>query len=546
MIIGLDVGGTNIDIVAIENAKVVEFGKVERGSDLINSMLKTLEKFVALRYNKQIDRVVLSTTITTNAIVQKSLDKVGMVIEPGIGANPDYLMCGDVNVILDGYINNRGISIKRFNTKLINSAADRFKKEDIHNIGIVTKFSVRNPQHEIEVFDILKDYQFDFISLGHRISGKLNFPRRVFSTYLNSAVYTKFNMFVQAVSTLLSECQISLDKVHIQKPDGGILKIDAIKSLPIMSILSGPAASAYGAYILSKPNCDAITLDMGGTTTDISFIYNGKLVLEHYGARIGDYPTLVRAIYSKSIGLGGDSIIKLQDGKIEIGPETIRCHQNVKTPITLTDILRYLSDKNNQTLQAKLQEFLNMNSNSITLENLCSLTIKMVVKQIKNEIQNCIDYINNTPIYTINKLIYGEKFLPKEIILIGGPAELIKPYLEKELNFKITVPRYYMVANAIGCALGSITKEYNMVADTNQRILSIPELGVFENISSDLSLNQAKDMFMKKIIEKEKNISFEDIEIIEENSFNIIRSFRFCGKIIKIKAQLKPKIQTLH
>lgn len=122
---------------------------------------------------------------------------------------------------------------------------------------------------------------------------------------------------------------------------------------------------------------------------------------------------------------------------------------------------------------------------------------------------------------------------------------MISKHLEKELKIKVEVPRYYMVANAIGCALGSVSREYNLVADTEQGKVYIPELDKYESVNIDFSLAQAKDFLINKIIEAGDALSADDIEIVEENSFNMIRNFRYCGKIIKIKAQLKPKLQEL-
>ncbi|WP_039764449.1 hydantoinase/oxoprolinase family protein [Caldicellulosiruptor sp. F32] len=543
MIIGLDVGGTNIDIVAIENNNVVDHRKFKRGEDLLFSILTSLEEFITKDYISNLSRIVLSTTITTNAIVQNKLDKVGMIIENGIGANPDFLMCADVNILLDGYINNRGIEVKSFNRERVEKAILTFKKADIKNIGIACKFSVRNPKHEIDVYDIVKRHGFEFVSLGHRISGKLNFPRRVFSTYLNSAVYSNFKALCNAILEFLKEKNIPSYLVFIQKPDGGIVNLENLKEFPIFSILSGPAASAQGGYILSKPLSDAVIIDIGGTTTDISFVCNGQFVLEQYGARIANYPTLVRAIYSRSVGIGGDSIVKVEDS-ISVGPETVKsCNINRKNIVTFTDVLQYLNSSSDDEAQSRLKNL--SNKANMPLELFCNKVVKVALNTICKKIEEGIDYINNTPIYTIQKLLYGEKFIPKKIVVIGGAADLISKHLEKELKIKVEVPRYYMVANAIGCALGSVSREYNLVADTEQGKVYIPELDKYESVNIDFSLAQAKDFLINKIIEAGDALSADDIEIVEENSFNMIRNFRYCGKIIKIKAQLKPKLQEL-
>jgi len=544
MIIGLDVGGTNIDIVAIENNKVIEYKKFELGEDLLHSILTSLEGFITKDYISNLSRIVLSTTITTNAIIQNKLDKVGMIIENGIGANPDFLMCADVNILLDGYINNRGIEVKSFNREIVEKAILTFKKADIKNIGIACKFSVRNPKHELEAYDIVKKHGFEFVSLGHRISGKLNFPRRVFSTYLNSAVYSNFKALYNAILEFLKEKNIPSSLVFLQKPDGGIVNLENLREFPIFSILSGPAASAQGGYILSKPLSDAVIIDIGGTTTDISFVCNGQFVLEQYGARIGNYPTLVRAIYSRSVGIGGDSIVKVENS-ISVGPETVKSYStDRKNIVTFTDVLWYLKSSSDEKLQARLRYLSNKANTS--LELFCNEVVKRALNAICKKIEEGIDYINNAPIYTIQKLLYGEKFIPKKAVVIGGAADLIREHLERELKIKVEIPRYYMVANAIGCALGSISREYNLIADTEQGKVYIPELDKYENIDINFTPAKAKDFVINKIIEVGDASTSEEIEIVEENSFNMIRNFRYCGKIIKIKAQLKPKLQELE
>lgn len=543
MIIGLDVGGTNIDIVAIENNKVVDYRKFEYGKDLLSSILTCLQEFITKDYISNLSRIVLSTTITTNAIVQNKLDKVGMIIENGIGANPDFLKCADVNILLDGYINNRGIEVKNFDSEKLEKAISTFKKAEIKNIGIACKFSVRNPKHELEAYDIVKKHGFEFISLGHRISGKLNFPRRVFSTYLNSAVYSNFKVLYNAILKFLKEKNIPSHLVFVQKPDGGIVNLENLKEFPIFSILSGPAASAQGGYILSKPLSDAVIIDIGGTTTDISFVCNGQFVLEQYGARIANYPTLVRAIYSRSVGIGGDSIVKVEDS-ISVGPETVKLYSlNRKNAVTFTDVLRYLNSSLDDETQSRLKNL--SNKANMSLELFCNEVVKIALDIICNKIEEGVSYVNSTPIYTIQKLLYGEKFIPKKAVVIGGAADLIKEHLEKKLKIKVEVPRYYMVANAIGCALGSISREYNLVADTEQGKVYIPELGKYESVDMDFSPAQAKNFLINKIIQAGDAVSTDDIEIVEENWFNMIRNFRYCGKIIKIKAQLKPKLQEL-
>src|SRR5690606_7293957 len=102
--------------------------------------------------------------------------------------------------------------------------------------------------------------------------------------------------------------------------DGGTMSIKKAIEKPVETILSGPAASFMGISAMLPTNKDAIFLDIGGTTTDIFFLADGVPLFEPLGIKIGKYKTLVRAIYTVSIGLGGDSAIEIANGSIKIGP----------------------------------------------------------------------------------------------------------------------------------------------------------------------------------------------------------------------------------
>ena len=159
--------------------------------------------------------------------------------------------------------------------------------------------------------------------MGHSLSGKLNFPRRVFTSYLNSAVYDTFNGFSTSIRKSMKQEGIDAP-LFILKADGGTINLATAEEKPVETILSGPAASFMGLNAMIKTYKDAILLDIGGTTTDIFFLADGVPLFEPLGIKIGDYKTLVRAIYSVSIGLGGDSSIEVEDVHLKDGLEDIK------------------------------------------------------------------------------------------------------------------------------------------------------------------------------------------------------------------------------
>ncbi|WP_256201016.1 hydantoinase/oxoprolinase family protein [Thermoanaerobacter thermocopriae] len=244
-----------------------------------------------------------------------------MIVQPGPGLPYDFLACGDGNVFISGYIDHRGEIIKDFNLLEIKNAIKLFKEKNIKAYAVVTKFSIRNPSIEMKIKEILEnDIPNSFITMGHTISGKLNFPRRVYTSYLNSAVHSIFDEFLSNIKKSLEKEGINAS-VFILKADGGTMNMSTAEKKPVETILSGPAASLMGINAMLPTDKDAILLDIGGTTTDIFFLADGVPLFEPWGIRIGKYKTLVRAIYSVSIGLGGDSSICVRNGRIKIGPQ---------------------------------------------------------------------------------------------------------------------------------------------------------------------------------------------------------------------------------
>jgi len=554
LIIGLDMGGTNIDGVIVEKGKIIKAIKKPTNRDnLFNSIWTTLKELLSGYDNTKIERINLSTTVSTNAIVENKLSPVGMIIQPGPGLPYDFLACGDENVFISGYIDHRGEIIKDFNLFEIKNAIKLFKEKNIKAYAVVTKFSIRNPSIEMKIKGILEnEIPNSFITMGHTISGKLNFPRRVYTSYLNSAVYSIFNEFLNNIKKSLEKEGINAP-VFILKADGGTMNISTAEKKPVETILSGPAASLMGINAMLPTNEDAILLDIGGTTTDIFFLADGVPLFEPWGIRIGKYKTLIRAIYSVSIGLGGDSSICVRNGRIKIGPQREGVPYAFGGPKpTPTDamITLELIDENAFRLThdnvKKAYEAMTLLGKELNLsaKDMAKLILSTMGDIIRNKVDELLHEINSRPVYTVKELLYGKKIKPKLINIIGGPSKVLAPVLEEKFNLPCYYPKNYSVANAIGAALARPTTEITMFVDTSKKTLSVPELGLYEKISGNYTLDKAKEKALELVKKSALSLgaSIEEIEaeIVEESSFNMVRGFYTIGKNMRIKAQVKP------
>ena len=545
MIVGLDVGGTHIDAVVVEGGKVIDAVKKPVHREyLFESIWTTLQQFFSEPNKSKIERINLSTTVSTNAIVENKTTPVGMIIQSGPGLPNDFLACGDENVFISGYVDHRGKLVKDLDLREIENAIELFKKKNIKSCAVVTKFCTRNFNHELRIKKILEKH-FPSVTMGHSLSGKLNFPRRVFTAYLNAAIYNTFNEFSSNIKRAMEREGIGAP-LFILKADGGTTSLEAAEQYPVETILSGPAASFMGLNALLHTDKDALLLDIGGTTTDIFFLADGVPLFEPLGIEINHYKTLVRAIYSFSIGLGGDSSIDIKNGQLQIGPKKEGPPYAFGGPkATPTDamIALGLMKAGNRKKALEAIKFLSEKLN-LPLETTAQKILYTMGDIIKGTVDELLAKINSKPVYTVKELLYGKKIKPQRINIIGGPAKILQAILEEKFNLPCYYPKHYDVANAIGAAMAKITTDITMTADTSRGILSVPELGIYEKINRNFGLNSARKRAIELLTERAVSLGAPkdevETEIIEESSFNMIEGFYTSGKNIRIKAQIKP------
>ncbi|HHV39411.1 MAG TPA: hydantoinase/oxoprolinase family protein [Tepidimicrobium sp.] len=546
MIVGLDMGGTHIDGVIVKDGNIINTVKKPTDrDDLFQSIWTTLTELLSKYKRDNIKRINLSTTVSTNAIVEDKTSSVGMIIQSGPGLNHDFLACGDQNVFISGYVDHRGKVVEPLDFKEIENAMNLFEKNNIESYAVITKFSTRNPSHELEIKEALESKFPLQITMGHTMSGKLNFPRRVFTSYLNSAIHSTFKEFADNIKSSLEREGIDAP-LFILKADGGTMNLPIAEQKPVETILSGPAASFMGMSGMLNTDEDAVLLDIGGTTTDIFFLADGVPLFEPQGIKIGNYKTLIRAIYSVSIGLGGDSSVDIVDDKIQIGPKREGYPYAFGGPkATPTDAMITLGliEDGDKNRAYKVMEGLGQKLD-LSPEGTSKLILQTMGAIIANKVNELLHEINSQPVYTVKELLHGKKIDPKLINVIGGPAKALASTLERNLNMPCFYPKDYSVANAVGAALAKPTTEITMLADTARGILSIPELGIYEKIRRRYDLNSARKRAISLL--KEYAISMgtgeDDIEteIVEESSFNMVKGFSTTGKNIRIKAQIKP------
>ncbi|WP_258360430.1 hydantoinase/oxoprolinase family protein [Moorella sulfitireducens (nom. illeg.)] len=550
MFVGLDMGGTHTDAVLVDQGRILRHYKtVTDQADYTGTVTRALEAVLNGINLAAIKRLNLSTTICTNAIVTGRTSPVGLLLEPGPGLNPAILACGQKNFILSGSIDHRGRPTSSLVEAEIKKADKELRQAGIRHLAIAGKFSTRNPEHELAIKEALSP-SYEFITLGHRLSGRLNFPRRVFTAYLNSAVAATYSSFAAAIKSFTAQKELPAVP-YILKADGGTLSLEASLAQPVETILSGPAASIMGALALVPVQQDAIILDIGGTTTDIAFLAGGVPLFEPQGISIAGFPTLVRALYSHSLGLGGDSCLEVKDGRLTIGPERRGPARALGGPaVTPTDALITLGrlDLGDRAAArrgiAKLGDEL-----GLTTERTASAILKQMAGEIACHCHALLAQINSRPVYTVREVLEEKQLKPAQVIAIGAPAPLLAAELDEAFSLPVVVPHLAGVANAVGAALSRPTTELTLLADTGQGLLTVPEEGIREKVPAGYTLEQAKkralELLRARFLRLTPEAGDAGLEVVEEQSFNMVSGFYTTGKNIRVKVQVKPRVTPL-
>lgn len=327
--LGIDTGGTYTDaaLFSEKDGLIAKAKALTTRHDLSIGISGALENVLSASGlpADAIGLVSLSTTLATNALVEGQGGRAALVM---IGFGPEDLrrdgladaLGSDPVIFLPG-----GHDVHGNETPLDMTALEAILPElaaNVSSFAVAGYFAVRNPSHEIRVRDFIREKSHLPVTCSHELSSKLGGPKRALTTLLNARL-------VSMIDRLVGACEDHLKHRGIRAPlmvvrgDGALISAAEARLRPIETILSGPAASLVGARYLTGLE-DAVVSDIGGTTTDVAVMENGRPRLDADGAVVGGYRTMVEAVAMRTYGLGGDSEVRFDDrglaARIDLGP----------------------------------------------------------------------------------------------------------------------------------------------------------------------------------------------------------------------------------
>ncbi len=545
MILGLDVGGTQTDAVLIDEGRVVAAAKTPTTEDLLATLRIALENTLGDLDPGKLVRMAFSTTMATNAIVEDRLDDAGMIVSAGPGMDPGWFSVGPSYHVVDGCLDHQGFEAKPLDRPAVMDAASRILRDNIKVVGVVSKFSVRNPSHELRMGEWVGP-SFSHVAMGHRVSGALNFPRRITTTYLNAALYGIHRKFSDALVRILEEKRLFGPR-YLLKPDGGTIDLDRSINWPARTAQSGPAASVMGALALDRCEGTTLVLDVGGTTTDMSVVLDGTPLLKPLGIRLGPFQTLIRSLMTHSLGLGGDSEVGMrEEGRLKIGPARkgtpAALGGPAPTPTDAMITLGLLEIGKRDAARAAMEKVGGPAGwdAAATAERVLQHMAEMIAASARAFVHE----INERPVYTIHEVLADQRVEPTSVLIIGGPAPQMAGYIGKAFGLPCRFPLHYGVANAVGAAVARVTSEITLQADTQRGSVIIPEADVENDIDAGFTMEQAIALGRAVLCRQAAGMGADEkgleISITEKQAFAMIRGCARTGRNIRLKMGITP------
>lgn len=333
ILLGVDTGGTYTDAVLIrgEDEVIATAKSLTTRHDLAEGVGKAVQAVLAQSgvTPDQIALSSLSTTLATNALVEGQGARVCLVFI-GFGAKDiarqglDEALRGDPVISVAGGHTHAGTESTPFDAAALRHALVGLDGA-VSGFAIASQFATRNPAHEIAARDIIRAETGAPVTCSHELSAKLGGPKRAMTAVLNARLIGMIDHLIGATESYLKTIGITAPMMVV-RGDGALISAEMARERPIETILSGPAASIVGARWLTQES-DALVSDIGGTTTDVAVLRDGRPMIDPQGAQVGGFRTMVEAVAMRTTGLGGDSEVHLErdglSGGLTLGPRRV-------------------------------------------------------------------------------------------------------------------------------------------------------------------------------------------------------------------------------
>ena len=500
--LGIDVGGTFTKAIAIDIASGSFLGRTtvptthdsERGvaEGIITALRELMKNYNIQR--SEIELISHSTTQAVNALLEGDTAKVG-IIGMGVGLEKSNVVkrtnIKDIELSLNKHLHTcyRFLDTSKYLEKNeVISAISALKEEGAKVLVVSEAYGVDDPSNEQYVMtnsDIP-------ITAGHELTGIYGLEIRTITAAINAGIMPKAISTAKYVENVVREENIFCP-IMIMKGDGGVTDIDTFKNKPILTILSGPAASVAGALLYSHI-LHGVFIEIGGTSTNISIIKNGKPEIKY--VTIMDHPTCIRSVDVRVAGVAGGSLVRLAKNKIvDVGPRSAHIaglkYSCFVKPTELEngriitfkptendpdDYICIQTDDNKKiaitntcaanALGIITKEDYAFGNRSSAIRSLSLLGKKMGISYQKAA-EMILDFSMKKILQIMEPMIKEYQLIEDKTILIGGGggASVLVPYIATKKKFHYKIAENAEVVSSIGVAAAMIYEEIEKTID---------------------------------------------------------------------------------
>jgi N-methylhydantoinase A/oxoprolinase/acetone carboxylase beta subunit len=523
--VGIDVGGTHTKAVAIDNETHEIIGKASvmttHNSEL-GVAEGVIEAFRKCLYENNIapeDVIFIahSTTQATNALLEGDVANVG-IFGIGKGGLEGFLAKKQTNIKdiplgTGKFIKTFHVyrKVTQFDDVTVKNAIEELKNLGAEVIVASKAFGVDGVQEEEKVYKIASEIGIP-CSMASDISKLYGLTIRTRTAAINASILPKMLETANSTEKSIKSEGIKAS-LMIMRGDGGVMEVDEMKKRPVLTMLSGPAASVMGSLMYLRAS-NGIYFEVGGTSTNIGVIKNGRPAVDY--AVVGGHRTYINSIDVRVLGVAGGSMVRVSNGKIiDVGPRSAHIagldyasftpEEEIVDP--QIEFIKPKKDDPSDYVAIRLK-----NGKRITITNTCAANALKLIepeyyaygnyKSCYKAIEPLAKYLNQSVEETAMQILEKscEKIIPvidelsaryklekdqSVLVGVGGGAAALLPYMAQKMNIKYRIPENAEIISSIGVALAT-------VRDVVERVIPNPSTEDISKIK-----REAKDMAIK-------------------------------------------------
>ncbi|WP_428122537.1 hydantoinase/oxoprolinase N-terminal domain-containing protein [Candidatus Poriferisodalis sp.] len=499
MRIGVDVGGTNTDAVAVSGNDVVGWAKATTTPEVTEGIVTAVRMLLDGHglSPDAIGSVMIGTTHFTNALVEgrrlvpTAVVRLGLPATKGLPPFIDWperlrAVLGDHVYLCHGGHEFDGRLISPIDHEELRAAARDIASKGVRSVAVASVFSPVDASLEFEAQEVLRDEVPGLdISLSSEI-GRLGLLERENAAIVNACLRPLAERTVAGLVAALVE--LGLDcPLHVSQNDGTLMSADFARRYPVATFASGPTNSMRGAAFLSGVR-DGVVIDVGGTTSDIGVLVNGFPREASTAVSVAGVRTNFRMPDVLSLGLGGGSLVRSdcgqsdcgQSDRVTVGPDSVGYELAEKAlvfggkELTATDVATAagMADIGDRAATANLDPAL---------------------------VRNAVESIQVMLAETVEQMKTSANPVP--VVVVGGGGVLVRDGLAGASE---TIrPEHFSVASAIGAAIAQVGAE-------TERVYSMAEM------TRDEAMERARAVTAQRAVDAGADAATVEITDVDE------------------------------